>query len=65
MMASFYAVSYFLIDLIGGGVLIAAHATLILLKSLLERPVPAGAPFTMPRGDSIKVAGSEFTGGRY
>ena len=65
MMTSFYAASYFLIDLMGGGVLIAEHATRSLLKPFLERPIQAVAPFTMPRGDSIMAAGGEISSGGY
>ena len=57
--------SYFLIDLMGGGVLIAAHHTHSLLKSPLERPVPAAASSIMLHDDSVMAARGEFTGRGY
>lgn len=57
--------SYFLIDLIGGGVLIGANGTLPPLHAPLGRPAPAVAAFRMPRGDSEIIRGVEFHYGGY
>ena len=57
--------SYFLIDLIGGGVLIGMNCTFSLLKFPLALLVPAVIALREPPGDSKMNQGVEFANGQY